>query len=292
MFGVEFNQLISRETVVSLFHAALLVVLGIPVILLISKWVRQEVAKKWTAQRGMILGKIILYIGLALIFMSVLHEFGFHLGPLLGAAGIIGIAVGFASQTSVSNVISGVFLMTEQSFVVGDAIQVGTTVGQVLSIDMLSVKLRTFDNRFVRIPNETLLKSEVINMSRFPIRRLDLNISIAYREDVGRVREVLFDVIHTQAGCLQEPEPLIVFTGFGASSIDLLVAVWVVRDDFLRMKNQLQEAIKSRFDAENIEIPFPHVSVYSGSMSEPFPVRVVGSSETIDKSSTGVGIEY
>ena len=76
----------------------------------------------------------------------------------------------FASQTSVSNIISGIFLISEQPFQVGDLIKVGETKGVVLSIDLLSIKLRTFDNQLVRIPNENLIKNELSNITRFPIR--------------------------------------------------------------------------------------------------------------------------
>jgi small-conductance mechanosensitive channel len=74
---------------------------------------------------------------------------------------------------------------------------------------------------------------------------------------------------------LQEPEPIVIFTGFGSSSIDILFGVWVLRKDFLKLKNSIQQEIKKAFDEEGIEIPFPHLSLYAGSATEPFPVRVV-----------------
>jgi small-conductance mechanosensitive channel len=160
----------------ALFRALLLVFVGVPALLAVARWLRAWVGKKYSPQQGMVAAKVLLYPGLLLILISVLHQLQFSLAPLLGAAGIVGIAVGFASQTSVSNVISGFFLIAEKPFEVDDMIQVGDTVGRVLSIDTLSVKLRTFDNRFVRIPNETIVKSQVTTITRFPIRRLDLNV--------------------------------------------------------------------------------------------------------------------
>jgi len=191
------------------------------------------------------------------------------------AAGIIGIAVGFAAQTSISNIISGFFLMAEQPFVVNDVITVDATTGMVLSIDILSVKLRTFDNKFVRIPNETILKSEVTNVTRFPIRRVDINVGVAYKEDVNRVKEILLDIANKNPLCLQEPEPIVIFQGFGKSSIDFMLGVWAEKADWLALKNAIQEEIKKRFDREGIEIPFPHVTVYSGSASRPFRVEKI-----------------
>ena len=90
------------------------------------------------------------YLVLGLFIISGLHQLGFNFGVLLGAAGVLTIAVGFASQTSMSNLISGLFLIGERAFAIGDLIKVGDTVGEVLSIDLLSVKLRMFDNTYVR----------------------------------------------------------------------------------------------------------------------------------------------
>jgi len=275
ILGWELKEFLSPERLIPFVRAIFLILVGIPLVYLVSKASRKYLTRRFSAQQGMITGKMIKYGGLAIIIIMVLRELGFELAPLLGAAGIVGIAIGFASQTSVSNVISGVFLIIEQPFVVGDVIRVGSITGQVLSIDVLSIKLRTFDNQFVRIPNETILKSEVVNITRFPIRRADLMVSVAYKEDLGQVKQILKEIARQHPLCLQEPEPLIIFEAFGASSIDLKFAVWATKEDWLKVKNEIQEEIKRRFDAEGIEIPFPHLSIYTGSESKPLAVEIV-----------------
>lgn len=263
------------EDLGALIRALLLVFLGIPVLMAAARWIRRWVGEKYSLQQGMVAGKLLLYSGVILIFVSVLHQLGFKLTPLLGAAGIVGIALGFASQTSVSNVISGFFLIAERPFEVDDIVQVGETIGRVLSIDTLSVKLRTFDNRFVRIPNETIVKSQVTTVTRFPIRRLDLNVGVAYKENVERVRDVLLDVVEKNPRALMEPQPMVFFDGYGDSALLLRLAVWATRENFIILKNSLLEEVKVRFDEEGIEIPFPHRTLYSGLATDPFPVRVV-----------------
>lgn len=275
ILGWELKEFLSPERLIPFVRAIFLILVGIPLVYLLSKASRKYLTRRFSAQQGMITGKMIKYGGLAIIIIMVLRELGFELAPLLGAAGIVGIAIGFASQTSVSNVISGVFLIIEQPFVVGDVIRVGSTTGQVLSIDVLSIKLRTFDNQFVRLPNETILKSEVVNITRFPIRRADLMVSVAYKEDLGQVKQILREIARQHPLCLQEPEPLIIFEAFGASSIDLKFAVWATKEDWLKVKNEIQEEIKRRFDAEGIEIPFPHLSIYAGADSKPLAVEIV-----------------
>jgi len=228
------------------------------------------------AQRAMIIRRATFYGIAGLFTASALMELGFDLGVLLGAAGILTVALGFASQTSASNVISGLFLLGERPFAVGDIIRVNGTTGEVLSVDLLSVKLRTFDNLFVRIPNETMIKSEVTNLRRFPIRRVDLQVGVAYKEDLREVRKVLREVANRNPLCLQEPAPLILFQGYGDSSINHQFSVWAKTENFLELRNSIPVEIKEAFDEHGIEIPFPHRTLYTGSETDPFPVRNSG----------------
>lgn len=266
---------IGGDGVAALIRATIMVVAGLPLLVVGSRWIRQLVTRRYNPQRGMITAKLVLYPGLLVLLVSTMSELGFSLAPLLGAAGILGIALGFASQTSVSNIISGFFLIGEQPFVVDDVIQIGDTVGQVLSVDMLSVKLRTFDNKFVRIPNESIVKSQVTTLTRFPIRRIDILVGIAYKEDIEAAKKALLDVAAANPLALMEPEPQVMFEGFGDSSIDFKFVVWTTRENFLKLKNGIQAEIKAELDRRGIEVPFPHRTLYSGAVTEPFPVRIV-----------------
>jgi small-conductance mechanosensitive channel len=256
-------------------RGGLWLVVGLPIILFASRRLTRWLTELTSGQQGLVVGKLLLYTGVPLIFVVALWELGFSLTPLLGAAGVLGIAVGFASQTSISNVISGLFLLGERPFQVDDIIQVGPTVGTVLSIDTLSVKLRTFDNRYIRIPNETLVKSEVVTITRFPIRRLDVGLRINYQEPVAHVREVLLETARANPRVLVEPMPVVFLDAFGESGMDIRLTVWTVTDNYFTLKNALLEEIKVRFDAEGIRVPVPHRALEAGGAGLPFPVRIV-----------------
>ena len=256
-------------------RAGLMLTLGLPLAGVLARAARRLVAGRLDPQRAMIAQRVVGYALITLVLVSSLGQLGFDLSVLVGAAGILTVAVGFASQTAASNLISGVFLMGEAPFVVGDVIRVGTTTGEVTSIDSLSVKLRTFDNLLVRLPNESLLKTELTNLTHYPIRRLDVAIGVASKEDVERVREVLMAVADANPLCLEEPAPLFIFLGFGDSALTLQHSVWAERGSFMALRNSIHPEIKAAFDAAGIEIPFPHRTLYAGSATAPFPVRVV-----------------
>ncbi|HEY7818918.1 MAG TPA: mechanosensitive ion channel family protein, partial [Vicinamibacteria bacterium] len=220
-------------------------------------------AKRTSAQHAMLGRRVIYFLVVGLAFVSALRELGLDLGVLLGAAGVVSVAVGFAAQTSASNLISGIFLMSEGPFVVGEVIQVAGTTGEVLSIDLLSVKLRTFDNLYVRIPNETLVKAQITNLTRHPIRRYDLQVSVGYDAKVKSVTAVLMDVAKKNPLALREPRPIVIFQSFGESAVNLQFSVWAAIENYLDLRNSLAEDIKEAFARERIEIPYPHRAIVS-----------------------------
>jgi len=253
----------------------LTLVIGLLIIRAVLAIVGATVMKKVSDHNRLLLHKIIVYIGTLVLIMLILGELGVNVATLLGAAGILGIAIGFASQTSVSNIISGLFLLGEKPFSIGDVIKVGDKTGIILSIDLMSIKIRTFDNLFIRLPNERVLNTEVVNITRFPIRRLDIAVSVAYKEDLGRVQVILAEIAIKNRWVLSEPEPLILIQNFGGSGIEFLVGVWFLKSDFVQLKNTLMQEIKERLDAEGIEIPFHHTTLYAGKETMPFPIRII-----------------
>ncbi|WP_018946114.1 mechanosensitive ion channel family protein [Thioalkalivibrio sp. AKL17] len=272
-------ELITTEAVLAWVRAASYLGVGLLLARLVSRTLIRIAGRHLDAQQAMLVRRIGFYLVLVLAVVSALRELGFDLTVLLGAAGILTVAIGFASQTSASNLISGLFLIGERPFAVGDVIRVGDVTGEVLSIDMLSVKLRTFDNLMVRVPNESLVKSQLTNLTRFPIRRLDMQIGVAYREDINRVRETLMDVADREPLCLEEPRPLFIFLEFGDSALKLQFSVWAKRENFLELRNRMHPAVKEAFDRAGIDIPFPQRTL--GSLAgEPFPVRVVSAGES------------
>jgi small-conductance mechanosensitive channel len=247
---------------------------GLLMLFLVSLLVGRLVRNLPSRHLALLLKKLVFYTGVVIILVSILLELGFNLSGLLATAGIATVAIGFAAQTSLSNLISGLFLIGEKPFQIGDLIRVDSVLGFVESIDLLSIKIRTLDNLFVRIPNENMIKNPVTTVTRYPIRRMDLDIGVAYKEDVGKVMNILKELATANPFVLDDPEPLILFNNFGSSALEFRFGLWFEKSNFLKLRNSIMKEIKERFDEEGIEIPFPHLTVYRGSETDPFPVEI------------------
>jgi small-conductance mechanosensitive channel len=268
------RKFFEEPTLISIRNILLIVVIGYLAILTLNLIIRRLLWRNLSQQTKFIIGRLILYSGNVIIIILVLGQLQIKLAAVLGAAGVLGIVLGIASQTSIGNITSGLFLISEKTFEIGDLIRVGDKLGTVYSFDLLSVKLKTLDNLLVRIPNQTLISTEVTNITRFPIRRMDIEIDVAYKEDLRKVMEILKHLALENHHCLDEPEPLILIKDFTGSSIKITLGLWFEKTNYVNLHNSIMQEIKSRFELEEIEMPFPHLTLYTGEATKPFPVEV------------------
>lgn len=241
-----------------------ILIVGSLLIRIIRFILKNLLARSMNRQSLMLVHKFFSYAGYSILAIIILSELGIKLTAILGAAGIFGLAIGVASQKSLGNIISGLFLVAEKSFEIGDVIKVGDKTGVVFSIDFLAIMLKTFDNLLIRIPNETLISAEITNITRFPIRRLDFNLSVSYKDDLQKVLDLLKTIAHENVLCLDEPKPFLLLKEFEDSGISIQFGVWFEKANYADVRNTVILAIKKRFDEERITIPFPHVTLYYG----------------------------
>ncbi|XID76004.1 mechanosensitive ion channel family protein [Alkanindiges sp. WGS2144] len=259
---------IKTDRLEDILVAIVLSFLGFLIARLLSNAFIRTIGSRFNAHQRLVWRRGIFYFIFMLFLITSLREAGFKLSVFLGAAGILTVAFGFASQTSASNLISGLFLIGEGSFEIGDTIQMtlirGYVIeGEVISIDLLSIKLRTADNVFIRVPNEQLIRTPVQNLSRFPIRRVPITLAITFVEDMGKVRQVLMNLAEEYPWVLDEPKPRVTVTAFRESTIELMFAVWTRRENFIRVRDEIQELIKDEFIKNHIEIPVPTIGLHT-----------------------------
>jgi small-conductance mechanosensitive channel len=267
----------SGDRILALFRSGLTLLLGLFIAQLAGRGVARIVGKHASEQQTLLAKRLSFYVVASLVVVSALAQLGINLGVLLGAAGILTVAVGFASQTSASNLVSGLFLMMERPFIVGDWIIVDDVHGTVVAIDLMAVKIRMFDNSLVRIPNESIIKNRLTNITHFPIHRIDTDVGVAYKEDMAKIMKILFEVADRNPLVLDNPRPQFFYDGYGDSGLEVRFGVWVAKGNIWEVRNSIRLEIKDAFDREGIEIPFPHRTLYAGSVTEPFPVRMVES---------------
>lgn len=257
------GRLFTMDAALTVMRVVLAIVLGAVVVGVIVTLIRRVTAKRMDARTSGLVVKITQYLGLALIAVNALDAAKVNLSGLLGAAGIAGIALGFAAQTTVSNFISGFFLVSEKTFSVGDVITIEGSTGVVYSVDALSIKLRSFDNQLIRIPNETLIKTRVTNITRFPARRLNINLVVTYDTDLDRLRAALMELASANQFVLRKPEPLYMVQRFGDNGVELLFGVWLANEDWVSGNNGVLADIKRRFEADGIKFALPTRTVYA-----------------------------
>lgn len=265
---------INFERLSEIVVAIILCFIGFVIARLVSNTFIRTIGNRFNAHQRLLWRRGIFYFIFLLFIMTSLREAGFKLSVFLGAAGILTVALGFASQTSASNLISGLFLIGEGSFEVGDTIQItlirGQTIeGEVISIDLLSVKLLTLDNVYIRLPNEQLIRTPVMNLSKYPIRRIPITLAINFHEDIHKVRQVLLDVAAKYPLVMDDPKATVTVTAFRESSIELLFAVWCRQENSLKVRDEMQERIRNGFLENEIEIPVPKM----GLIDRPLPLE-------------------
>jgi len=241
--------------------AAGLLITGYFVARQIGRLVERAMTTHFSRHHVMLVSRGLFYLVLILFSITSLQHLGFNLSVLLGAAGVFTVAISFASQTAASNLISGIFLLFERPFKMGDNIEIKGINGIVESIDLLSTKIKTSDNKLVRVPNEALIKSEITNLSYFKTRRVDLLIRVAYSTDVEQVKAILLSAAGQCEHVLPEPVPCVYVNRFVDSAIELKFTAWTQNEQYSSVKNHLQESVKQQFDLAGVEMPSPLVTI-------------------------------
>jgi small-conductance mechanosensitive channel len=210
-----------------------------------------------------VLRSVMSFTVMSVAAVMILGELGVELGPLIAGAGIIGVALGFGSQSLVRDFLSGIFILVEDQFGIGDIVNLdGTTSGVVEAVSLRTTRLRAVDGTVWHVPNGEIRR--VGNMSQHWSRAL-LDIEVAYATDLGRAQDVIREVAHAvwdeDDHVLEEPEVWGV-EELGANGIVIRLVVKTTPSEQYRVSRTLRERLKVAFDAEGIEIPFPQQTIW------------------------------
>ncbi|WP_242839980.1 mechanosensitive ion channel family protein [Ruminococcus flavefaciens] len=243
--------------------ALVILIVGILISKLIAKIVGKAVSKSNVngAAKSFLVSliKIILYIAVIIMALSVLNVPMSSIITILGAAGL---AISLALQSCLSNLSGGFIILFTKPFTTGDIIELDDSVGTVRDIGIFYTKIVTFDNKTVFIPNGKVTDAKIVNYTETPTRRIDLTFDISYSTDFGKARDVILEIISNEKLILKTPEPIVRMSAHNSSSISIDVLVWVNNADYLTERYNMTEAVKAAFDENGIVIPFPQLDIH------------------------------
>ncbi|RLM53924.1 mechanosensitive ion channel family protein [Halobellus sp. Atlit-31R] len=200
-------------------------------------------------------------VGVALA--ATIAGFGVVLAAFATLAGALALAVGFAAQDLIANFVAGVFIIQDEPFAVGDWIEWDGNAGVVREIQLRVTKLDTFDNELLTVPNSDLANAAVVNNVANEKRRVQVGFGIGYDDDIEQARDAITEEGAAIEGVLDDPEPTAPVTELGDSAVVLSGRLWIDPDEssYGAVRSQFVEAVKRRFDAEGVDMPYPNTEL-------------------------------
>ena len=245
-------------TVLDLVIFTISIVIVVIIAKIVSLYLKRALSDRM--ERGD-LDKLIKVVQIVIILLGIwfaLPSFNFDVGQLLVVGGTIGLIIAFASQKIVSNIGSGIFILIERPIRIGDDIQINNISGTVNQIRILSTIVETSDGIYVRVPNEQVFTSAIINYVANPARRLGYTITIGYGENEEKVIHAIRTLLEEHPFVLVHPAPNIFVSNLGDSGLEITIYVWTPSRVWGLVKTDLLGQIKLLFDREGIEIPHPN----------------------------------
>jgi small-conductance mechanosensitive channel len=206
--------------------------------------------------------KVTYYTIIFIAVISVLPLLGIKSSNLLVAGGIGGIILGFASQSVVSNLISGVLLMFERPIKLGDTVNIEGTSGTVEDIRIISTTLRTFEGIYVRIPNDRIFTTSITNYVANVARRFEYIVGIRYSDDADQAIGIIKDILEDESLVLKNPSPEVFVDTLGDNAVNIIVRIWAPATEWYTVKKKLLWVIKKTLEEHGIEIAFPQRTVW------------------------------
>lgn len=238
-------------------------VIGLLIASLIARWVSSALSKSDRLEPSVagLLASLVKYALWVVVGVTVLTQFGVETTSIIAALGGMALAVGLALQGTLSNVASGVMILVQKPFKVGETISVGSILATVQQIGLFCTELKQPDGLFVMMPNNELWNKPIINFNRHPVRRFELVVGIDYGDSMEQAREQLLGLAADDERVLDDPAPVAFVASLDDSSVGIGLRVWCNTPDYLGLSWDLTEAAKAKFDETGISIPFPQREV-------------------------------
>ncbi len=248
------------------------ILLGSLAVAIAANRAARSIVSRWAGAGfgAIITARIIGYLIFLTGFGYALNSLGVRVGPLLGFLGLTSLVLALALQKVVENFFGAVILQTRRPFTAGDTVQLGEHVGVVVDVDARTVVLRGLDGTVIRLPNLEVLNSAIINMTREPARRSELDVGVAYDSNLQDATRVLGEAIGRVPRIRTDPTPQVLLRRFGESSIDFTIYYWHASDvpSELATTHDLMLAVHHGLADAGITIAFPQLVVWPGQVAD------------------------
>ncbi|MFQ5921006.1 MAG: mechanosensitive ion channel family protein [Nitrososphaerales archaeon] len=260
------NILGTEIELLKLLITAVIIGVGVLVARLVRVMITRVLGKYIPDETEVVVKRVIYWGIIGVAAFSAIGNLGVDFTGVMLAGGIIGIVIGFATQSVVANLFSGIFLQLDRPVKIGDPIEVVdmNVAGVIKEITPFSTRLRRFDGVLIRIPNEKIFTSQIRNFFGHVARRVEVTVGIAYKEDAATAIELIKEMAARNPKVFAEPAPNIMVWELADSSVNINVWVWVPSPEWFPVRTQIMRQLKELLDNAGIEIPFPHRTLWFG----------------------------
>ena len=201
-------------------------------------------------------------LGIAVVVLAALGQLGIETTSFIAILGAVGLAVGLAFQSTLSNISAGVMLVIFRPFSIGDFIEAGGVAGVVEELNLFNTVFKTGDNKVIIVANSNIIGGNITNYSKKDTRRVDFTFGIGYDDDLKLAKNTLLEIINADNRVLKDPEPFVAVSELADSSVNFVVRVWVKSGDYWGVHFDTIEKVKLTFDEKGISFPYPQMDIH------------------------------
>ena len=256
------NILVSYST--NIVVALLIFIIGKRVATLLSELSIKILRKsKVDESLTLFLSKIIYGSLIVVIILAALGKLGVETTSFIAILGAVGLAVGLAFQSTLSNISAGVMLIIFRPFNIGDFIEAGGVAGTVEELNLFNTVFKTGDNKVIIVANSNIIGGNITNYSKKDTRRVDFAFGIGYDDDLKLAKNTLLEIVNADDRILKDPAPFVAVSELADSSVNFVVRVWVKSGDYWAVNFDTIEKVKLIFDEKGISFPYPQIDIHN-----------------------------
>lgn len=271
MVGIEDIKELLDNTIpytdISIFNlliAILIIIIGFAIVKIVVSIFQAGLKKrKLPALVIEFIGRLIASLANIMVILLAVSALGFDVDSVvLGLSAIIGLILAFGLSESFHNFFAGIWLAALRPIDKDEVVSVSGVTGKVSAVGMMATEFLTADNKYITVPNKLVFGSPIENMTRMPIRRVDVNVGIAYGSTIDQAIRVAMKLMRSHSLVLKDPTPTVVSTELADSSVNLQLRPWSKTDNYWTVKDDITKGIHDAYLKAGIEIPFPQLDVH------------------------------